>query len=113
RNLDSLPADLRTETRTALGWNIPKEEVLAIPAITNRWLVLGRSVEQEDRLRVQRTWLWGRASDRAALILDFAAGAAPLDSSLAVGAEIDADLCYYPGSASFRALIKDSRAVAA
>src|SRR5690606_16632607 len=85
----------------------------AIPAITNRWLVLGRSVEQEDRIRVQRTWLWGRASDRAALILDFAAGTAPLDSSLAVGAEIDADLCYYPGSSSLRALIKDRRGVSA
>jgi hypothetical protein len=113
RNQEALPEDLRTETRTALGWTIPKEEVLAAAAVTDRWLVLGRCIEQEDRIRVQRTWLWGRAANRPALVLDFAAGPAPLDSSLAVGTEIDADLCFYPGSLALRALIKDRRGVSA
>ncbi len=113
RRLDQLPEDLRTETRTAIGWTIAKDDVLATPPVADRWLVLGRCVEQDDRLKVQRTWLWGVASARPALILDFAAGNAPLDASLSVGAVLDADLCFYPGSLALRALVKDRRGVSA
>lgn len=111
RRLDKLPDDLRIETRTAIGWTIAKDDVLASSPVTDRWLVLGRCVEQDDRLKIQRTWLWGRASGRPALILDFAAGPGLLDTSLAVGTELDADLCFYPGSLALRALIKDCRGV--
>ena len=47
-------------------------------ARSDRWMVLARVVIEQERLRVQRTWLWGVATGRPALLLDFAPLGAPL-----------------------------------
>jgi hypothetical protein len=70
-------------------------------------------VDEEERLRVQRTWLRGRNSKRAALILQFAHGSQPLDVSLLPGTAIDADLVFYPGAYPLRAVIKTQHAAPA
>ena len=46
----------------------------------DNWQVLGRSLVVEDRLKTQRTWLWGEKSGRAALELSFAAGMQRLET---------------------------------
>ena len=63
---------LRDEVRTLLGWNASREEVLSGPRVQDDWAVLARVVIEQERLRVQRTWLWGHDTERAALLLDFA-----------------------------------------
>ena len=68
--------------------------------------MVGRQVEVEDALRVQRSWLWGARSQRPALLLHFAAGNQPLDTSLAPGLRIEADLVFYPSAWPIRALVK-------
>lgn len=80
RRGEAFSDDLRAEARAAIGWTVPKEEVLAREGLRDRWLVVGRRIDQEDRIRVQRTWLWAAAAGRPALVLDFAAGPAPLDA---------------------------------
>ena len=105
RRLDSLPAELRHELRAVVGFTEAKEEVLAGPAVADEWLVLGRSVEQEERLRVQRTWLWASRAERPALVLDFAARQQPLDTSLVPGIALDAELAFYPAALPLRALV--------
>jgi len=68
---------------------------------------LGQRVEEEDRLRAQRIWLWGERSGRAALILHFAHAQQPLDASFVTGAVIEAELVFFPGAYPLRAIVKE------
>jgi hypothetical protein len=104
--LDGLPPDSQADVRAALGFTQSREELLAGPGVRDRWVVLGRTVEDEERLRVQRTWLWGAGSRRAALVLEFSAGGQPLDRSLVPGLCLDAELVFYPSAAPARALVR-------
>ena len=101
--LATLPPDLALDVRTTLGWNQSKDEALAGDGIADRWLAVGQIVEDDDRVRVRRTWLVGRKTRRRALLLDFAAGAAPLPATAASGTEFDAELAFYAGRLPLRA----------
>ncbi len=92
--------------RGVIGWTESQEVLLAQPGVRDRWAVLGRRIEQEDRLRVQRTWLWGMVTERPALVLAFAVGNQPLDTTLVPGTLVDAELVFFPGTAPLRALVK-------
>ena len=88
-----------------LGWPRPSEEVLAGPHVTDRWHVVGRREDGDDRLRSQRTWLWGESTGGLHVLLDFAAAGQTLRLAHVLGSVIDADLALYPGSAPRRALV--------
>lgn len=105
KRIDDLPPDTQADLRSLAGWTYTQEELATQPPVHDQWLLLGQRVEEEDRLRVQRTWLWGRASGRPALILNFAHGNAPLDTTLVPGSAIDADLSFYPGTWRLRAAV--------
>jgi hypothetical protein len=106
RRADSLPPETQADLRTVAGWSWTAEEVLAGPRVRDRWRVVARSVADEERFRIQRTWLVG--SDRTALILDFAAASEPLPSELVVGTEVDAGMAFFPGAWPQRALVADT-----
>jgi hypothetical protein len=106
RNLAALPAAAQADVRAALGFTQSQEELLAGPGLRDSWLVLGRRVEDEDRLQVQRTWLWGAASGRPTLVLDFSAAGQPLNRNLTPGLCLEAELVFYPGAAPLRALVR-------
>jgi hypothetical protein len=106
RRIDTLPAATQADIRTAIGWSYSQDDLLASDGLRDRWLILGQRVEDEDGLRVQRSWLWGQQRARPALILSFAAPGQPLDRSLAPGTSLDAELVYFPGAHPLRALIK-------
>ena len=69
--------------------------------------------DEDKRLRVQRTWLWNMASERAALVLSFAAAGQSLDASPVPGTEIEAEVVFYPSAYPLRALVKPLRAARA
>ena len=102
---EELPPDLLLELRTQIGWTQEKETVQAGPALRDRWVALGQRVVEEDQLRSQRTWLWGSASGRTALLLDFAVAGRPLERSLVVGTALEADLAFFGGNYPLRALL--------
>lgn len=104
--VDALAPAERAELRGAIGFTQRHEELLGEPGRRDRWLVLGRRVEEEGHLRVQRTWLWGLASAAPALVLDFSAGGQPLDRSLTPGSLIDAELVFFPAAVPLRALVQ-------
>jgi SWIM zinc finger len=110
--IKELPADLGEDVRVGLGWTQSKDAALAGTGVSDHWLVLGQVTEEEERLRVRRTWLVGRDTGRSALVLDFAAGGAPLDPSLVAGTGFDGEVAYYPSVVPLRGLVK-SRAGAA
>ncbi len=106
RRLDTLPPPVQADVRAVIGWTHGQDDVLTGEPVRDRWLVLGQHVGEDGKLRVQRTWLWGQASGRAALVLHFAAAKQPMDASLVVGTQLDADLAFYPSAYPLRALVK-------
>src|SRR5262249_57243467 len=97
--------DLSMSVRTAIGWTVAKEDVLASAPVTDHWHVVARSDTDEHRIIVRRTWLLGRDTGRWALLLSFAAFGQSLDGYPPVGCVLHADLHYFPGRVPIRALI--------
>jgi hypothetical protein len=106
QRIETLPADTQADIRTAIGWAQNQDELIESASLRDRWQIVGQRVEDEENLRVQRTWLWGEAHARPALILSFAAPGQPLDRSLAPGLALDANLVYFPGAYPLRALVQ-------
>ena len=96
--IESLPEESRHDVLATLGLPATSDDPAARPPLHDTWHVLAQEVELEDRLRVQRTWLFGRTTRRAALVLAFAHGAAPLDMSLAPATAFEGDVSFYPGN---------------
>jgi len=96
QRLDSLPPELAGALRLRVGLPVSAEQVLAGPAVRDRWQVLGVRDEPEDQLMIRRVWLRGAQTGRAALVLSFAAPGQVFVADLVVGTELDADLCFYP-----------------
>jgi hypothetical protein len=106
RRLDTLPPEEQAELRATVGWTQSQDELMAGTGVRDRWLVLGQHVEDEEHLRVLRTWLWATSAGRSALVLAFAAPGQPLDRSLVVGTALDAELVFFAGAYPLRALVK-------
>jgi hypothetical protein len=104
--LDCLPDPVQADIRSQIGWTINQEEVLSGMGQHDLWLVLGQSMEEEERLKTRRTWLLGLASGAPALLLDFAHGNQPFEHTLLPGSCLDAELVFYPSAYPLRALIK-------
>ncbi len=106
QRIDTLPLVMQSDLRQLIGWTINQDELLAQNGTRDLWLVIARRVETEDRLRVQRSWLWGLQTNTPALILHFAHSTQPLDISLVPGQSFDGELVFFPSGYQQRALIK-------
>jgi hypothetical protein len=113
-NIDTLPPGLAAVVRSRVGYTTSREEVLAAPAVSDRWQVLAVRDLPDEPIPARRTWLRGRESGRFALLLSFAAGAAGgfragPDVAAVPGTELDADVHYYPGQPPLRAVTGQRR----
>jgi hypothetical protein len=111
--LDELPPGLAATVRSRIGYTTGRQEVLAQPAVADRWLVTGVRDIPDATVPTRRIWLRGRSSRRSALLLAFAVNGTwtdPDTAMLPLGTETDADLHYYPGDPPQRALIGQRRA---
>lgn len=104
QRLETLSSETQADIRTAIGWT-QKEEMACYLRVRDRWLVLGQIVEEQDNLRAQRNWLWGKDTNKFALVLNFAYGNQPLDTSLIPGNVIDAELGFFESAYPLRVLI--------
>lgn len=105
RHLPDLPPALAAEVRTQIGFPTAKAEVLAGPAVRDRWDVLASIVSDDGTLATRRVWLRGRTVGGWALLLDTGPSGASFDTERAVGTTIEADVHRYPGVAGQRALV--------
>jgi hypothetical protein len=110
RNLPNLPEGLQAEVKSLVGINVKKETVLDQPGIKDFWQVLGKKMEIQDRLDMQRTWLAGKNTGKLAMILDFAFGNRGFEHNFIPGTAFEAEIVYYPGSLQTRALLKNQPA---
>ncbi|WP_420712068.1 hypothetical protein [Streptomyces sp. NRRL F-5650] len=90
---EELPDGLAATVRARVGLQAPAEG----PPVRDDWLVLAQYDTADARLTARHVWLYGRKSDRTALLLSYgAAGRAP-ELTLPVGLTLDAELSAYPG----------------
>jgi len=107
--VDQLPAAARADVRAQVGWTFGDADAAREPAVADRWTVIGQAVEveEEDRLRVRRTWLHGDTTGRLALLLHFAHGTSTFAEHVPpVGTAFDAELVFHPGSYPQRAVVR-------
>ncbi|MBI3650540.1 MAG: SWIM zinc finger family protein [Acidobacteria bacterium] len=106
QRLDSLPFETQADIRQLIGWNPVQEELLAQDGVRDTWLVLGQRVYEEEKLRAQRSWLYGCESRRSALLLQFAFGRDNFDITVLAGLGLEAELVFFPSAYPLRALLK-------
>ena len=114
--LGALPAGLDAVVRFRVGYTTSRADVLASPAITDRWQVLAARDVLSGPVPARRVWLRGRDTGRFALLLSFAAGGnfgANPDAVLVPGTELHAEVHYYPGQPPVRAVTGARHGVAA
>jgi len=104
--LAELPPDLAAEVRTRIGWTQDQDELRQREGVRDVWSVVARRQTEDENLRTQFTWLHGDATNRFALILEFAVGNQPLPATFIVGQAIDAELVFFDGCPQLRALEK-------
>jgi hypothetical protein len=114
RNRELLTAPLHADLLSGLGVYQKKEDVLSNSslAVKDQWQVLGMLEGMEEKLRFRRSWLYGKNSNRFALILDFVFGNQPFSDSLETGKSYEAEVCYYSGAYPLRGLLKDGKPLA-
>lgn len=101
---DRLSTNEQKELLSIVGVNTKKAEVLAGKAFTDEWLVLGVERWNEDRLKAQKIYVYGRQTKRTAYALEFAFGGQPLPlEEWEFGKTYLADLYYYPSLVPRRA----------
>ncbi|HEU4994213.1 MAG TPA: SWIM zinc finger family protein [Gemmatimonadaceae bacterium] len=105
--VECLPAESQADVRTHLGWATTENDLADLPGVADNWMVLGQIIEEDERLRVRRTWVHGANTQRMALLLHFAPGTAPFAELLpSLGDWLGAELVFYPGSHPQRAAIR-------
>ncbi|MEU8776732.1 SWIM zinc finger family protein [Streptomyces sp. NPDC048606] len=109
--VSGLPEPLAATVRSRVGLPTPA----AGETVRDHWLVLAQydSVSPDGRLTTRRTWLWGSASGRPALVLDFGPPGRPPSLALPVGLVLEAEARFRPGSAGLRADLGDRTAAVA
>jgi hypothetical protein len=103
--LDDLPAEDAATVRAHVGYPVRTEDVLAGPAVRDRWAVTGVRDIPADTLTARRVWLRGNATGRPALVLTFTPEGQTPDASLVAGTVVDADLHFHPGNPPLRAVV--------
>lgn len=110
RRVDALDPPLAADVRQAVGFPVDLDDVAASgERVTDDWLVLGSVLDDDDRVRGQRTWLRGLSSGRDAMVLQFAAGGAPFGETFVPAARFAAELSFWPGAFPQRALVRGER----
>ena len=107
KRIESLPAGVQADVRAAIGWTIKEDELTAAETVRDDWQVLGQRIYEADKLRVQRSWLYGEKSGRDALVLSFAQKNQLHGDNLIAGLRMDATLKFYPGNFPLRAALAE------
>ena len=96
--LPELDAALQSDVRQAIGWNVTQGDLETDgEKVEDRWVIIGQWVDDEERLRSERSWLIGRETARVALVLQFAPQGQPFPESIVAGTEQRGTLVLYPG----------------
>lgn len=108
QRIDTLPAPVQADLRSALGMIVERETVLnSGERIADDWQVLGQRIEEESRLWTRRVWLRGLKSARRALLLDHAHGVRRFEQNYLTSICCRMTLAFFAGNAPLRAIAVD------
>lgn len=103
RRQESLRPELASEIRQLIGWNVTSEELAKhTDQLEDNWLVLAIENDVEEKLRVQKIWLYGAASSEIGYYMQFAPGSVPFNQSFLIGGLFKAKVTFYPGVSRMR-----------
>ena len=105
---DALPANLRADLYAHIGFPTNKDELQALPTVTDVWQIMGQATEDDGQMRTQRTWLYAQSCQRYALLLDFAMYNQTLPLRPPVGNGMSASVVYYPSATPLRAMLHEA-----
>lgn len=111
KQYDDLPLDMQMNLRMAVGWMPRFHEAIARgqdtewQKITDSWIVIGKQSELRGKQTLRRTWLWGAATNRPALLLDVMTTKRRLAPIHIVGSTIDTALHFAPTTTQLYAQI--------
>ncbi len=98
-----LEPDMQSEVRQLLGWTIDQEELNSSgEKVEDSWAVTGQWVDDEGRVRSQRSWVIGRETNRVGLMLQFAPAGQAFAESIVAGTEQEGTIVFYPGTSGQR-----------
>ena len=106
KRLETLPMRVQADIRTQIGFSQNQQELSTQQGVDDCWFILGQSLSEEERLKIKRTWLWGKKTEQKALIIHFAHGSQPLDTTLIPGSCINGELVFFESAYPLRAIIK-------
>jgi len=104
KNIQQLPPNLQQELLNQAGINVKKEELLDKKGVQDTWLVIGQTegMDSEGKLFHRRTWVAGEKSQKIALLLEFAWGNKPYETSFKPGNQFKGEVVFYPSSYDLR-----------
>jgi hypothetical protein len=104
KRFDALTPPLQSDVKQILGFNVGQEDLEREgEQVHDCWLVVGQWVDDEDRIRTQRSWLVGTETKRMAIMLQFAPGNQGFAESIIPGTRQESTLIFYPGALRQRA----------
>lgn len=110
KRYDALSPETQADLRSVIGWSLKRDEGGEDGVVRDFWLVTGRYEETlEDKLRMQRLWLYGANSRRHALILEFAFANTKFETILLPGMWVNAAVTFFASRAPLRAVIHASQ----
>ncbi|HPQ97518.1 MAG TPA: hypothetical protein PLN94_18225, partial [Thiolinea sp.] len=101
---DLLSPELQADILMQVGFTQSREELQTLEGVADHWQVLGQRQEEDGQMRIQRTWLYGLASRRFALLLDFAVQNQPMALYPGTGGTLVGKVIFYPSAVPLRAL---------
>jgi hypothetical protein len=109
KNIEALKPELQQDIRSLIGFPQNQDELKAQAGVRDDWFVLAKQVTEEDKLLVERNWLYGLKTGQYALILQFYVRSQPPATSFTPGLLVDATLVFYDSALPLRALVKEQR----
>jgi hypothetical protein len=106
RRTAELPEPLRADVRSLVGWTTKEEDLEGGDEVEDRWLVVGRRVDDTGQVITARTFLLGEVSGRFALHLAFGVDTAPPTALAMPGQAFRATLVFYPSATPLRATVR-------
>jgi hypothetical protein len=107
RREDQLGPGLREDIRQLIGFNLSQEEVAARgETVRDEWLLLGQTVSEDTRDKMQQTWLYGLHSGRPAQIVQYSYAGQPFVEQFPLGARQESELTFWPSASPLRAFMR-------
>lgn len=101
-----LPPELKDDVYASIGFTVNKEDLALQTGVPDQWVVLGQLIDEDGKLRMQRTYVYGLSTQRLALLLDYSVQGQAFPFYAPIGQVLKGEMVFYPSTAPLRAIFK-------